>query len=152
MGRYRKFKRVSLSAKNAKLIIKTLVDPVLEEHVRMVPCTICNYFGPQTDCGCEEGRVRVCDTFCAHQKSLPVARMLESNTTIGKKRAHLDLPDEPDICRWLSEELNISASIAHTVTGTLTSKEIEEFNRVSRIARAWAQRGPLERLAEAADD
>jgi len=122
-NQYRTFKRISMSAKTAKVLRNRLVDLTFEDHYMK------------------------CDgsTTCYHAESgsLAVSRFLESALRVGKRRAHLDLTEDRELIGALVTRLRDFAPIVLWAG--------RAFQRIADEAEIWAKRGPLERLAETAD-
>ena len=133
--RYRSFKRVNLTAKIAKVMVDLLVDRTFKDHFLNRRCSEW--------------------ASCSHtdSRSIEVARLVESGMTIGAKRAHLDIP---------SEELDVKFPTAKVLAERLLAfahhKDVKKvgattvFLQTAEIARNYAKRSPLERLAECGAD
>lgn len=126
---YRDFKRVRMTAETAKLMVELLADKTFTDHF--------------SKCGDDVRR----NIPCRHEESgsLGVARMLASNMTISEKKrckAHLDLPDDPDLVRHFVTRI-------YQFADHIDKNTSRAFKRVAKVADRWANRGPLERLAEA---
>jgi len=119
--RYRKFKRFFMTPATAEMVVKHLVDKTLEHHARNC--------GGRGDCG------------HATSGTLPAARVIESGMHIGKRRAHLDIPDDPDLAEIISARLVGFSSVV--------GRAGPAFRRIAEEVLAWAHRSPLHRLAEA---
>ncbi len=76
--KYRQFKRINLKAKTATAMVEQLVDKTFKDH----------------QLKCWDKEAQRFDPECPHQVrgTLQVARLVESNMTIGVKRARLDIP------------------------------------------------------------
>ena len=125
--RYRNFKRVSMTPTTARLITEALVDPVLRQHAT-----------------CHKNIwVAIGEQLCRHEvdMTISVARLIESNMQIGSRRAHLDIPDNPELAMALADGLR---RWSWQVGGTSRA-----FERLANESTAWATRSPLERIAEA---
>jgi hypothetical protein len=123
---------VSITPKTAEKMVELLVDRTLNDH-----------YG-QREKGSERPGVKCPDPDdCRHVESgsLAVARLIEANITIGKKRARLDIPDDPEVVKIMAERLRNFAGRAKLAGAA--------FCRVADVAVAWASRSPLHRLAEA---
>lgn len=124
--RYRDFKRVTMTASTGQYIVKLLVDKPFEVHYDR----------------CEN------QGWCVHDQdpsSLDIARMIEPAITVGTRRAHIDLPDEPKLVKGFADRLR-----SFTRYQDKKMKNVKRaFNRIADEAEAWATRGPLHKLAEA---
>lgn len=128
--RYRDYKRVLITPKTAEKMVELLVDKTLQDHYkRCFSTTGAPFFDEEVG--------------CHHMESgnLAVARLVESGIKISKKRAYLDIPDDPEVVKHLSDRLESFARRAKTAQSA--------FLRVAEVAHKWAHRSPLERLAEA---
>ena len=117
--RFREFKRVRLTSKTAKHL-QRIAEITLLEHYET--------------CRKDE---------CRHVKSgnLAVARLIESRLQVSSHRAHIDIPDDPQLAQSLARRLrDFSASAAWARTALIC---------IADTADAWARRSNLERLAEA---
>lgn len=78
--RYREFRRINMTAKIGSFLEEHLVDRTFKDHFEK-----CD---PDND-------------ECRHHESgtIHVARFVEPNLTVGKKRAYLDVP-----CPWLTKK------------------------------------------------
>ena len=123
--KYRTFKRLSMTPVTARRVVELLVDRTLNDHAEK--CLKTSLSGQ----------------ICIHAESgtLAVARLVEANIVIGKRRARLDIPDDPALALRLSERLLGFC--------TMASNAGIAFRRLGNDAHAWATRSPLERLAEA---
>jgi len=121
-----------MTAVSARRIVELLVDLVFEEHFRLC-----------------DGRPWEC---ChGNNGELAVARLVEAGMYIGKRRAHLDIPDEPENAKLLAENLDYWSQATTWPNGPPhVGRHARVFQRVAEAARNWARRSPLERLAEAA--
>lgn len=128
----------------------------MKSHYEMVDCIACmDSESGECELGCVNGRFQPCAYFCPHALAFPIARMVENGITIGKKRARLDLPDEPELVEHFADALEEIVSIELTmapIVQEISDYTLKEFKRVVEVARSWARRGPLERLAEAGAD
>jgi hypothetical protein len=122
--RYRTFKRITMTPKTAEELRNRLVQLTFDHHYMT--------------CGGDKPT-------CIHTESgsLDVARMLEPAIHIGKRRARLDLPDNPRLIKILVKRLRAFAK--HIAWAG------KAFNRIADEAEVWAARSPLERLAEVSD-
>jgi len=126
--RYREFKRITLTPPSARRIVELLVDLTYARH-----------YGDRGKAGCEDEE----NCICKERGSLDVAKMIDSNITIGKKRARIDIYDtESSRCfatrlRWFSCRAGKSSAV---------------FERVADEIDGWLNRAPLERIAEAGSD
>lgn len=133
--RYREYLRINLTANVAKAIREYVVDTTFGDHQRK----------------CWD------DPDCRHHESgnLAVARLVESQITVGKKRGRLDIP-----CPWLTQANpeEFIELLDHVVA------RIKAFadNETPRTARAmvdaaekisdYAHRNAMEVIANAAVD
>jgi hypothetical protein len=145
--RYREFKRVPMGVATAKKLEELLVDRTLNDHFGLVDCTCTINSVARPDCAfCNgTGELPKCQDkdACYHVESgsLAVARLVESGLRVSKKRAYLDIPDDPETVKILADRLKGFSERAGR-SGTA-------FLRIAKQAASWAARGPLERLAEA---
>jgi len=135
-------------------MVACLVDRTFEDHFGMAICYHCRggirYNGTQCVVCLDRGEIPKCHNkeICPHAESgnLAVARLVESGMTIGKKRARLDIPDEPETVKLLAQRLE---GFANDDSELKKIGAVSVFKKTAEMARKWANRSPLERLAEA---
>jgi hypothetical protein len=133
--RYREFKRINLKAKTARYVRESLVDKTFNDHYKK----------------CAD------DPDCCHNesRSLHVARLVEANITVGKKRAYLDVP-----CPWFQSNPVDHVNLLETLVSRLRAFAEVAKNHGTRDAclRAaneiddYAHRNAMEVLAETVVD
>ena len=129
-SRLRDFRRVSFTAKTGELIRELLVDRTMKDHYT-------------------QGK---CDTTCHHIATLPIARLIEANIKIGKKRATLDIPDpycsgdDAATIKLLKE----TAERLRQFAGGQKQQQQTAFTRLADEIQSFAERNPLMVLADIA--
>jgi len=133
--RYREFKRINLTAKIARFVRESLVDKTFNDH----------YAKCHPDL----------DTFpvCSHtvSQSLQVARLVEAQITVGKKRGYLDIP-----CPWFQANPQAHINLLDTLVSRLKSFAEKIKNprtqaatlRICEEVDAYAHRNAMEVIAE----
>jgi len=134
--RFREFKRVRLTAKVARFIQESLADKTFNDHYKKC--------GDVTGCyHCESGTLRV-------------ARLVEANITVGKKRGYLDIP-----CPWYQTDPTSHIGLLDILVARLRSFTKEsKLNPRTRVfleqvcveIDAYAHRNAMEVLAETVVD
>jgi hypothetical protein len=119
--------RVTMTASVATKLSALLVDRTFKDHYEKL------------DSGCS---VRPC--YHETSRSLDVARLVESGLVIGKRRAHLDVEDNPELVQALSNRIEQFVS-----AGFFARRSTGALRRVMYELSRWSERSPLERLAEA---
>jgi hypothetical protein len=138
--KYRQFKRISLKAKTAKVIVEQLVDKTFNDHFKK--CMDAPKDGKMRDCSHEGSR------------SLFVARLIEAQITIGVKRARLDIP-----CPYASGDaeaqiktLNVMVTRLRDFSKKQTTQCRKAWEAAADQIEAYANRNAMEVLAEAVID
>jgi len=125
-----------MTPKVARLLIEYLVDRPFKDHYAKL------------DTGCS---VRP----CVHEESgsLNVARVLESGFTLGKRRAHLDVPDDSEMVKVLVGRMVMFTDTFRWSQPTkYASRSVGAIRKMAKDLLKWSNRTPLERLAEAGID
>ena len=135
----RDFRRINFTAKLGKLIAKILMDRVFKDHERK-----CVNHGYQPGDVCEH----------YERGTLQMAKLIEAGLTVGKKRAHLDLP-----CPYLTGHPNpvnfnmILRVMATRVNGLCnlvnTQRSRHALGEIAKEIREFSERNAMEVLAEA---
>jgi hypothetical protein len=139
--RYREFRRINLTAKVAQFIRESLVDKTFNDHYTKKRCVV-------DPTGL---------TLCPHEqsRSLHVARLVESQITVGKKRGRLDVP-----CPYSTNNPDDMIRLLETLVYRL-----RDFSKKLKVARTrgavldvckqiddYAHRNAMEVLAETVID
>jgi len=130
--RIRPFRRLAMSAKTAE-VIQALANLTHADHA--------------SKCGDVEGP-------CVHEKArtLPVADLITNGIKIGKKRATFDVPDpySEDDHVEVRQLLHLLATRIGSFAPKQKTQTQDALDRVVEEIRAYADRNPLEVIAEAA--
>lgn len=135
--RFREFKRFNFTAKIGKFIQASLVDKTFEDH-----------YGRCAD-----------DPYCCHHGSgsLYVARLVEANISVGKKRGYLDIP-APCYQSKPEEQIGLLETLIHRLrafardTEDLNPRTREFLLKLSKEIDEYAHRNAMEVLAETVVD
>ena len=135
--RYRKFKRIKLTAKTATLIREKLVDKTFNHHYN-------NCVGDELEPACTH----------VESGSLFVARLVEAGLKIGKKRATLDLtcPYSTNDPEGHIQTLHVFCWRLREFAKPMKAQTRTACFRIAEIAENYAERNAMEVLAEAVVD